>query len=159
MVLAPARLIKTITAFPSKSINPGVAPVPRIQIELRKMFPFPFFPARVITTTPQELSLNSKLYIPRDTPQVMSADKKLLQEARLRQGPKLDRSKTILTLPFRQMSRGIHSLFSAVKRTWHREGFLKLRVGKQAYKLDVSGGWVLDEGRGLDKLVRHNPIA
>jgi len=37
-------------------------------------------------------------------------------------------------------------------RTWTREGFMKLRLKGQTYKLD-GGGWVLDRGKALDRLV------
>lgn len=60
----------------------------------------------------------------------------------------------IMTRPFRHMSRAFYKMFKAISRTWSREGFLKLGVDGQIYKLDVSGGWALDEGKALDKLVK-----
>ena len=63
----------------------------------------------------------------------------------------------IMTRPFRHMGRGAKQFYLATARTWFRDGFLKVQVKKGKYKLDVSGGWALDGGRALDRLVVVRP--
>ena len=62
-----------------------------------------------------------------------------------------------MSSPFRHMSRAFFQLFKAIGRTWSRDGFLKVEVKGSNYKLDVSGGWALDGGKGLDRLARLKP--
>jgi hypothetical protein len=164
LLLAPARLIKTITVLPSsaqalaaaKKNGAAMQQGPgglRLEIELRKMFPLPFFPARKITANPEDVMLSSRLFHPlEDTRQ--SAAERLEMRRRLEREQEEERRKSILTAPFRDGKRAFGQLFRAMARTWSREGFLKLAVKGQAYKLDVTGGWALDEGKALDRLLK-----
>jgi hypothetical protein len=156
LVLGPARLIKTITAIPPpQALAKGAGrqgPL-KIEIELRKMFPLPFFPARKITGSMEDLTLNRRLYAPIVEGRMTAADRVAMQR-RLEREQQEERSKSILTAPFRHANKAFHNMFRAMGRTWSREGFLQLEIRRQAYKLDVTGGWALDDGKALDKLVR-----
>ncbi|KAI9735312.1 MAG: hypothetical protein M1818_006506 [Claussenomyces sp. TS43310] len=168
LALGPARLVRTITARPpsfsasgtgssitaSFSTSQPGGPL-RLDVELRKMFPIPFFPARVITAAPEEMQLQERLWTP-PPPQLTAAERAILrrdEEARRAQQLAIERSR-ILTAPFRHANLAFHKLFQAIARTWSRTGFLKLNVKGQTYKLDISGGWGLDDGRALDRLVK-----
>lgn len=59
----------------------------------------------------------------------------------------------IMSAGIRHTSRAFYGMFTAVRRAWTREGFLKLEVKGQLYKLDVHGGWALDGGKAIDRLV------
>jgi hypothetical protein len=172
LLMAPARLIKSITAVPAalstapKVAGPGrsavaaktvgaaaAQPSLNIEVELRRMFPLPFFPARVITTTPNCLGLNAPIYYPPTTP-LTSAQRLALQKQQ-EAAQAAEREKSILLAPFRHLSQASYRLFKAISRSWTREGFLKLEVkGHGAYKLDITGGWALDEGRALDRICK-----
>lgn len=66
----------------------------------------------------------------------------------------------ILTLPFRQASYWTWRGFSAAKKTFTREGFIYMRVRgyNLPWKVDRDAAWALDEGRALDRLVRHDGV-
>jgi hypothetical protein len=161
LVLGPARLIKTITAIPpgqAQALAKGVGkngngPGLAIEIELRKMLPIPFFPARRVIARPEDLTLNRRIYVPPvDTRQ--SAVERLEERRRLEREEQEERRKSIWWRPFRDANRAFHKLFRAMRLVWTRDSFLELAVKGSKYKLDVGGGWGLDEGRALDRLVR-----
>jgi len=78
LLLGPAGLVKSITAVPQRAvaaISPGAGkkvvtgagagqPELRLEVELRKMFPLPFFPARKILAKPEEVVLYHRLAAP-----------------------------------------------------------------------------------------------
>jgi len=153
LLLGPARIVKTITAFPTKSPSPSQPAALKIEVELRKMLPLPIMPARVITTTPSELTLNYPLYTPVSITQRLTTAQRIQKRRLEEEERKVEQSK-ILSAPFRHASRAFYKLFKAIARTWSREGFLKLGIKGQIYKLDITGGWALDEGKALDRLVK-----
>ncbi|KAE9379367.1 hypothetical protein N431DRAFT_397695 [Stipitochalara longipes BDJ] len=164
LVLGPARLIKTITAIPknpnviSTAVGKAVNPELQIEVELRKMFPLPFFPARKLYVKPEEIALSLPIAPP--PPKNLSPadlrEIRIEEEAEKKKLLEYERSH-IMTSPFRHMSRAFFQLFKAIGRTWHREGFMKVEVKGSSYKLDVTGGWALDGGRALDRLARVKP--
>lgn len=163
-LLGPASLIKSITAIPKSVVltlgttaKGGTVPELQLEVELRKMFPVPLFPARKIYIKPEEMVLPTPLSPPinsaeRLTPAERKA-RRLEEEALEQKQLEYERSH-LLTLPFRHASRAFFSLFQNTKRSFLREGFLKVKIKGYNYKLDVTGGWVLDRGRAIDRLVR-----
>jgi hypothetical protein len=159
LVLSCSGLIKTITAIPKKMEVVGRNPELLIEIELRKMFPVPFFPARKLLVKPEELALRAPVAAPVDRTLRPEELRQMRMQEEMARREQLEYEKShIMTAPFRHASKGFFALFKAVGRSWSREGFLKLRVGgRQTYKLDVSGGWALDGGRALDRLATLKP--
>lgn len=158
LMLGPARLVNTITAMPmpvpsASRAASNARPELRIDVQLRKMFPLPFFPARVISTRPEALSLNERLYAPSQERAPTPADRERLRQEQQRLH-EIEKTK-IMSAPFRHASILFFNAFQSAKRVWTRAGFLELGVKGQVYKLDVSGGWALDEGRALDRLVQR----
>ena len=49
----------------------------------------------------------------------------------------------------------VGTAFRGWRRGLTREGFAPLWVGKEKYKIDVLGGWALDDGKVLDRLVTY----
>lgn len=164
LALGPARLIRTITAIPksanalSTAVGKAAAPELEIEVELRKMFPLPFFPARKIYVKPEEIILPLPLAPP--PPKTLTPTElreiRIAEEAERQKLLEYERSH-IMTSPFRHMNRAFFELFKAIGRTWHREGFMKVEVKGSSYKLDITGGWALDGGRALDRLCRVKP--
>jgi hypothetical protein len=159
LVLGCSGLIKTITAIPKKMEAVGKNPELLIEIELRKMFPVPFFPARKILVKPEELALRAPVVPPVDRTLHPEELRQMRMKEEIARREQLEYEKShIMTAPFRHASRAFFALFRAVGRSWSREGFLKLQVrGRETYKLDVSGGWALDGGRALDRLATLKP--
>jgi len=161
LVLGPARLIKTITAIPknanaiSTAIGKAATPELLIEVELRKMFPLPFFPARKLYVKPEEIVLPF-LIAPPPAKNLTPADLRQIRVEEEAEREKLEAfyRSHYLTFPFRRMSRALFRLFKGIGRTWHREGFMKVQVKGTSYKMDVTGGWALESGRALDRLAK-----
>jgi len=158
LLLGPARLIKTITAIPNSVMgNSSIVPTElKLEIELRKMFPLPFFPARKLYAKPDEIELPSRLS-PVDRRLSVEQMKSVRLQEEMEKKKQLEYEQShIMSSPIRLLSRALSrlffDLFQALGRTWTREGFMKLRLKGQTYKLD-GGGWVLDRGKALDRLV------
>lgn len=156
---APWGLIRRVTALPkSMQVATGnktaAASDLQIEIELKKSFPLPFFPARKIYVSPAQLSLPSPLSAPIDKVFTPAQQRAMQRENELLRQKELEYERThLLTQPFRHMSRGAFSFFKEMKRMFHNEGFAKLSVDGRKYKLDIADGWALDNGRALDRLV------
>ena len=168
LLLGPSRLIKSITAIPRMAATGAAAagtssarttrPALTVEVELRKMFPLPLFPARKIYARPDELVLRSPLAAPVDK-RLSTAEIRLARKQEEEERARLlaYEQEHLLTSPFRHASRAFYNLFRAVGRTWTREGFIKLNVKGQNYKMDITGGWALDGGRALDRLGTIKP--
>ncbi|KAK3375300.1 hypothetical protein B0H63DRAFT_438488 [Podospora didyma] len=59
----------------------------------------------------------------------------------------------IMTAPFRDAKSGMNTAWSQVRRAFDRGGFAKIRLKGVNYKIDVTGGWALDNGRAMDRLL------
>ena len=166
-MLSPSRLIRTITAVPkisSKAAGGGKA-LPRIgqynlelEIELRKMIPLPFLKPRKLYIKPEDIVIRSPLVRPpaRKLTPVETYELMLHEKEEKRKALEYEQTH-IMSAPFRHMSKLLFNLFKAIARAWTREGFAKLRANGQTYKLDVTGGWALDGGKALDRLVTLKP--
>ena len=168
LLLSPSRLVKTITAIPKTTSTAATTtgtnlaratqPALIVEVELRKMFPLPFFPARKIYVTPDELVLRAPLATPIDktlTPaEIRLAGQREVEE---RARALAYEREHLMTSPLRHANRAFFDLFKAVGRTWTREGFLKLEVKGRTYKLDTTSGWALDGGKALDRLATLKP--
>lgn len=165
-ILGPASLVKSITALPKNVVmtlgtaaKGGSVPELQLEVELRKMFPVPFFPARKIYVKPQEIVLPMSLSPPvrSSTSEHLSASERRVRrlEAKAEKERELEYERNhLLTAPFRHASKAFFSLFVNTKRALMRDGFAKVKIKGKNYKLDVTGGWALDSGRAMDRLVR-----
>lgn len=167
LMLSPSRLVRTITAVPKaasrmalggKAIQKGGNMELEMEIVLRKMLPIPFVKPRTLRVKPEDLVIRSPLVRP--PARVMTPEEKhwarQQEEAEKKKALEYERSH-IMSSPFRHMNKLIFTLFRAISRAWTREGFAKLKVNGQTYKLDVTGGWALDDGKALDRLVTLKP--
>jgi hypothetical protein len=164
LILGPTRVVNNITAIPTALLkNPGARSQASagadltVEVRLRKMFPVPFFPARKLYVRADEISLPLPL-APVDTTMSAAARKAQARlEAYERQQEREYERSHIMTAPFRHASQAFYNLFASLRRAWTRDGFMKLKVKGQVYKLDITGGWALDGGRALDRLVVVQP--
>lgn len=161
-MLGPARLVKTVTAIPQSQVqalarSAGKNGPLMVEIELRKMLPIPFFPARKVIAKPEDLTLNHRIYVPPVDARQSAAERVELRR-RMQREQEEERRKSIWWRPFRDLNRAFYKMFRAMRLVWTRESFLELAVKGSRYKLDVGDGWALDEGRALDRLVRLKPL-
>lgn len=126
-----------------------------LELELRRLIPF--LPAPKVMVKPEQCTLSMPLYYPlHSLPPAQRQAMEQRMEALKKKELEAEKKKSILLAPFRHASQAGFALMKATQRIWTREGFLELKVGnnQKAYKLDISGGWALDEGRALDRLIK-----
>lgn len=59
----------------------------------------------------------------------------------------------LMTAPFRHAGQGAQTFWRQMQRAFSRDGFVDVFVDGRKQKMDVSGGWALENGRALDRLV------
>jgi len=174
LCLAPSRIVKTITAIPqsasrvsgalSKNTMKSTQPELQLEVEVKKMFPLPFIPARKLYVKPGEIALPAPL-APSRNRKALTAGNELRQQRLQKEVAELKAMEYEQTHimsagirhPLRAFSKAFYSFFQGTRRAWYREGFMKILVKNQRYKLDVTGGWALDEGKALDRLSVMKP--
>jgi hypothetical protein len=135
-----------------------------VEIAVRR--PFPFAPDKIIRVAPEDIKIPFRLgdMMPavrqRERPQMSKLQQ--LQEKKAEADRKAKARKYemdhLMTAPFRHAGRSMAFAWDGIKRALTKEGFAKVKVKNQAYKLDITGGWALDDGRALDRLVHVRPI-
>ncbi|KAK4157992.1 hypothetical protein C8A00DRAFT_11176 [Chaetomidium leptoderma] len=180
-VMGAGRIVSSIEAVPAaavakhiiaKAANNQAATSPiYIEVATRRMAPF--MPAKKTILLPEEVQLPFRMYnVFAGTPgarlemgqkPAMGMAERVRAERAARDAKIAERKYTmdhIMTAPFRDASKAFGTAFSGIRRSFNREGFAKIQLGKQEYKLDVTGGWALDDGRAMDRLlaVRSNSM-
>lgn len=108
----------------------------------------PFLPAKRIIAAPEEVLLPFKM---QSTPLGMG----LTAEA---PAPKpAGGVMGMFAAPFNALGRAVRGPFMGLRRGLLREGFAKVKVKGKTYKIDITGGKVLDHGKILDHVVAFRP--
>lgn len=110
----------------------------------------PLLPPKKIVAAPEEVVLPFKM---QSTPVGRAAGAGAAARAPRRGGDVMDR----IAAPFEALRRAVKGPFSGIARGLTREGFAKIQVKGDKYKVDVTGGKALDEGKILDHLVAYRP--
>lgn len=120
------------------------------------MLPFRLLRPRTLEVPPTDITLSSRIYIDLSQTHAMHAAEMREYQEKMRD---IERTH-LMTSPFRKMSYLTWRMFGSLRRVWTREGFVYLQVkGRNGtWKIDRDGGWALDDGRGLDRLVKHKVI-
>ncbi|ROW12784.1 hypothetical protein VMCG_00567 [Cytospora schulzeri] len=108
----------------------------------------PFMPAKRIIAAPEEVFLPFKM---QSTPLGMGLT--AAPAAPKRTGGFMD----TLAMPFDALGRAVRGPFMGLRRGLLREGFAKIKVKDKNYKIDITGGKVLDQGKILDHVVAFRP--
>lgn len=119
------------------------------------MLPFSLLKPRTVEAVPGDITFSTRAHVEQPSSAAQAAELRRYQEDMR----KIERTH-ILTSPFRKMSYLMWRMFRGLRRVWTREGFVYVKIkGKNGtWKFDRLGGWALDEGRGLDRLVKHTTI-
>jgi hypothetical protein len=171
----PSRIVRAISAVPplstpsagSKAAGSAAAGgPPSLQLEVATKRWVPFLPLKKTRYALEDVHVPAKVaslvyaasgkaglerLSPRE--QLLHAKAEEERKAKARQY-ELDH---IMTAPFRHFGRGMKAAFGGMARALTREGFAKIRMKKAELKLDVKGGWFLDEGKALDRLIHAKP--
>ncbi|RKF60875.1 hypothetical protein OnM2_046063 [Erysiphe neolycopersici] len=155
----PLRMIRNMTAIPKIEHD---KPRLKIEIELKKMFPLPFFAPKVISVAPNEIHIPSFLVRPM-TPRISQSEhRRLRAEEILRRQQDLEYERShVMSAGIRHLWRAVSKvctgIFRATQRAFTRDKFVEMRIRGKIYKLDLDGGWVLDNGKAIDRLVTLEP--
>jgi hypothetical protein len=167
----PAGIIKAITAIPKRIVVEKRMLGPQatqklpdlvLEVEIRKALPIPFFPNRKFYIDSRDMRLPQVLcpsLSPAEAAELRAFEAQI--EAAKRQEMDYAAKHKFLNLGT-SFSKWNFRVFEAVKRAWTREGFMVVRFvglkgGREVsgpFKLDVlGGGWALDAGKAIDRLV------
>ncbi|KAH6850307.1 hypothetical protein B0I37DRAFT_371322 [Chaetomium sp. MPI-CAGE-AT-0009] len=177
-VTGAGRIVRSIEAVPASSVAAAAKQLAAgssssplyIQVTTRRMAPF--MPPKKHLLQPEEVVLPFRMYSvfggemgPGALGQKpMTMAERVRAERAAREARIAERKYTmdhILTAPFRDAGKAFSGAWDGIVRSFNRGGFAKIQLGKQEYKLDVTGGWALDGGRAMDRLlpVRPNTIS
>ncbi|KAL1871987.1 hypothetical protein VTK73DRAFT_1776 [Phialemonium thermophilum] len=63
------------------------------------------------------------------------------------------------TAPLRSVAHAVSAAWKGLRRGLNREGFAKVRIGGVECRLDTHGGWALDDGKAIDRVLHVRPAA
>jgi hypothetical protein len=173
-VMGAGRIVRSIEAVPTTAKQlasavaaaPGAAPTTTpIHIEIATLRMMPFMPPKKTILRPEEVQLPFRMYTlfaGSGGKPVLSMAEKVRAERAAREAKIAERKYTmdhLMTAPFRDGRKAFGTAWRGIRRSFNREGFAKIQLGKRDYKLDVTGGWALDDGRAMDRLLPVRPNA
>ncbi|KAK4238148.1 hypothetical protein C8A03DRAFT_15359 [Achaetomium macrosporum] len=179
-VLGAGRIVRSIEAVPAAAVAAkqiaakaagaaaaAAAPQSPIYIEVATRRAVPFMPAKKMLLRPEEVLLPMRMYTlyagsngAEAAQKSMSLAERVRAERAAREAKiaaKKYQMDHILTAPFRDAAKAFGTAWGGIKRSFSREGFAKIYLANREYKLDVTGGWALDEGRAMDRLLPVRP--
>ena len=135
-----------------------------IYIEISTQRMVPFMPRKRIVLWPEQVQLPFRMYnaitarrVPATAGKAGSSS--LKAQVRAARAERDAKEKTrqyhldhIMTAPFRDGKKVMGTIWAGMRRAFHRGGFAKIKLNRTNYKIDVDGGWALDEGRAIDRL-------
>lgn len=143
VIASPVALVRSIRAIPGRAGGPVM-----LRIEA-KTIPIPFMKPQVIIAERGDVILSARV-----TPMALlfrAVNEQKMRDLRL----ELENN-FVLFRPFivagRWFSRLMFKWFINTRMAFTRFGVIYMDVGDKKWKIDTSG-WLLDEGRALDKLI------
>ncbi|KAJ2899011.1 hypothetical protein MKZ38_003525 [Zalerion maritima] len=159
--LGPAKIISHIKTIPTteallKKAKTKAARESKLLVEVGVRRPILGFEPRKIYVAPSDIYLKKRLTLP-----IMTISKGELIEIERKLKEKTEKEikydkENLMTAPFRQTGRAFRELFRGTKRMMTREGFADVWVNGKLYKLDYLGGWALEDGKAVDRLLAPN---
>ena len=159
------RIIRTIEAVPTVAealpralLGKPAAQRPPIYILVHTQRMVPFLPTKKQPFWPEQVRLPFRMTeaVAAARPALPSARDRLLARQAEREAnekrAQYDREH-LMTVPFRDGKRAAGTAWNGISRAFFREGFAKIELGAWKYKIDVTGGWALDDGRAIDRVL------
>lgn len=137
-----------------------VARPPPLMIEVSTSRAIPFVPDKRVRVAPGEITLPFRVAglmaewrAKRSPPSAMEQVRAKRRDEALRAEKRKYEMDHLMTAPFRHAGSAVAAMWAGVKRGLSREGFAKIKVKGVQYKFDVTGGWALDDGKAIDRVV------
>ncbi|KAI0402693.1 hypothetical protein F4802DRAFT_574710 [Xylaria palmicola] len=157
--LRPSSVIRSITLLPAKTSSQTPAPVASrvmLEVAVRRLAPIPL-PLKRIRVAPDNVTLVNRM---QHRPLILSREEhaaRKLADAKRRKKEREYELDHIMTAPFRDARKASYSLFGNIRRGLTGEGFAPVFINGIRYKLDIDGGYALENGQVLDRLVKFQP--
>ncbi|KAI0480402.1 hypothetical protein GGR56DRAFT_626037 [Xylariaceae sp. FL0804] len=162
--MMPANMIKSIKVLPASHLTKTSASNNRkpafqesdvrLEIRVRRAWPIPGLPPKTLIVAPHEVVMKARMY---NREPWVSPKEKMLQRQKEEERRKAERQHTmdhLMTSPFRDFYKVWRRFFNAFKNGMTGEGAAPIYIKDTKYKLDITDGYVLDEGQALDRIVR-----
>ncbi|ETS85786.1 hypothetical protein PFICI_03811 [Pestalotiopsis fici W106-1] len=159
-ILKPSNIVRRIRVLPTPEKTAaapkagGYSAPAKIQIEVlsRKLSPIPGMPLKRTVVNPQDIVLKAKMYNPK--PFGAPADSVMAREWAERTMARADYDKQHpATAGFRSVGWAFAGFFHSIRRGLTGEGFAPIEVNGQRLRLDISEGFVLDDGKAMDRIL------
>ncbi|KAI0099668.1 hypothetical protein GGR51DRAFT_535453 [Nemania sp. FL0031] len=160
--LRPTSIIRSIKVLPSSALQQQKTsssllnrPV-MLEVAARRISPIPL-PLKRIRVAPEHVVMVNRL---QHRPVVLSREQlaaKKLQDAKRRKEERQYEMDHLMTAPFRDAGRASATLLGNIRRGLTGEGFAPVFINGTKYKLDIEGGYALENGQVLDRIVKIQP--
>ncbi|RYP79397.1 hypothetical protein DL769_002981 [Monosporascus sp. CRB-8-3] len=168
--MMPASIVRSITLLPAaaaataQSAKAGAGAAAKaasaarpvlLEVKARRTSPFPFVPLKRMQVEPQQVVMKTRLFTPPKTePSPYEKIVMKREEERRRKEAQQYEMDHLMTAPFRDGARAAGTIFARIRQGLTGEGFMPIEVNGAKYKLDVTGGYALEDGRALDRIVK-----
>ncbi|KAI1115923.1 hypothetical protein F5Y14DRAFT_408622 [Nemania sp. NC0429] len=157
--LRPSSIIRSIKLLPNAAPQqaPG-SPIQPVKLEVvaRRVSIVPL-PLKRMQVTPEQVAIVNRM---QNLPIVLTREQlaaKQREDARRKKEERQYELDHLMTAPFRDAGRASSSLLANIRRGLTNEGFAPVYIDGIQYKLDVEGGYSLENGKVLDRIVRFQP--
>ncbi|KAI1335517.1 hypothetical protein F5Y15DRAFT_397587 [Xylariaceae sp. FL0016] len=160
-VLRPSSVVRSIKLLPKSttaarlpaSRKPSSANPPVLfEIKARRMTFIPGIPLKTLLVEPQSVVMRARMHYPSPSPQMQQMQQE--EEKARRKAEREYEMSHIMTAPFRHAGSAFGSFFRAIRRGITGEGFAPIYIQGAEYKLDITDGYVYENGQALDRLVK-----
>ncbi|KAI1840114.1 hypothetical protein JX266_013679 [Neoarthrinium moseri] len=163
-LLYPSSIVRSIRILPaaaeaaSKSATGARGPA-KVQVEVvsRRLTPIPGMPFKKEIVEPRDIVLRARMFEPKPPPTQIEQLRMRREWAERKKAQKEYDDEHRMTIPFRDAKWAVSTIFSSIRKGLTGEGFVPIEVKGKKYKLDLQDGYVFEEGRALDRLVRIEP--
>ncbi|KAI1282187.1 hypothetical protein F5Y07DRAFT_351636 [Xylaria sp. FL0933] len=158
--LRPSSIIRSITVVPySQPQRQGLEPLPQsitLEVAARRISPFPL-PVKRFQVKPEQIALVNRMQ-----PRIMVLSEgeriaKQREDAIRRKQERQYELDHLMTAPFRDAGRASSTIWGNIRRGLTGEGFEPVYINGVQYKLDTEGGYALENGQVMDRLVKIQP--
>ncbi|KAI0202738.1 hypothetical protein F4808DRAFT_57416 [Astrocystis sublimbata] len=155
--MKPTGIIRSIKLLPRNpsSQTPGPSPL-MLEVVARSTIPLPL-PAKSMQIEPERLVMVNRMQQRPIALSRVEREAKKVQDARRRKEEREYELEHLMTAPFRDAGRASSSLMGNIRRGLTGEGFAPVYINGVRYKLDIEGGYALEDGQALDRIVRIQP--
>ncbi|KAI0971068.1 hypothetical protein F4678DRAFT_433630 [Xylaria arbuscula] len=155
--LRPTSIIRSIVVLPyTAPQRQALEPLPQsvtLEVTARRIAPIPL-PLKRFKVSPEQIVLVNRM---QNRPVVLTPEQtiaKKREDAIRRKEQREYELDHLMTAPFRDAGKASASLFGNIRRGLTGEGFEPVFINGIQYKLDTEGGYALENGQVLDRVVK-----